>query len=757
MPQFQSFMPRITTPMLRPFAAACLVAVASLGWTGWAVAASCSSTNYDLNTQAEVDALGATGCDSVSGDLRIENSSNITNVDGLANLISVGGNLYIASNSNLVDLDGLANLAEVGVSLGIYYNPSITNLDGLSNISAIGRDLGVGNNAALTNLDGLSKLTSINGFVDIEYHEALTNLDGLANITSVEGALKISNNDALPNIDGLASLTSFEGNLLITQNDALTNLNGLANLTSVGGDFLIQSNAVLTNLDALVNLTGVEGALSISGNSVLTNLDGLVNISTVEDYLVFNGNSALTNLDGLANLTSVGSYLTISGNSVLTNLDGLANLTSVGGGLGIQSNAGLTNLNGLTNLTRVEDYLIISSNGALTNLDGLANLTGVGGLLRIDHNYSASCEGVAQLLGFPDGPPEDTVAGDIDIGNNGSGCDSIEQVLASVSGPTKPTITSASAIGGGGISLEFSTSTTTDALFPITGYEAACIGSSADLSEAPSAALLDNTPVTRTLNVSGYDPVAVLSDIEVDIDITHSDPADLYITLTTPQGTELVLWDQGSSGSEDITGTFPTTLTPIDTISSVGRQAMDGNWVLRVEDVDVGPLVREGVLNAWGLRISETLTTAGSGSPITVNGVTRGRDYSCTVAPVTGLGTVPVSDAVTAKSDFPSTPTVTTTDYEDGTIRLTVSVADNGGADITEYSASCTDGTSTFTGTSSTPTIEVTGLTNGTAYTCSASATNAVGSSGASASTDSITPEALPTGLPIWLLYEATK
>jgi subtilisin-like proprotein convertase family protein len=52
---------------------------------------------------------------------------------------------------------------------------------------------------------------------------------------------------------------------------------------------------------------------------------------------------------------------------------------------------------------------------------------------------------------------------------------------------------------------------------------------------------------------------------------------------------------------EDIAGTFPTTLTPIDTISSVGRQAMDGNWVLRVEDVDVGPLVREGVLNAWGL------------------------------------------------------------------------------------------------------------------------------------------------------------
>jgi len=365
---------------------------------------------------------------------------------------------------------------------------------------------------------------------------------------------------------------------------------------------------------------------------------------------------------------------------------------------------------------------------------------------------------VAQLLGFPDGPPDDTVAGDITIGNNGSGCDSVEQILASVSERLKPTITSGSATSGG-ISLEFSTSKAADVPFPITGYESACIGSSADLSEAPSAALLDNTPVVRTLTISGYDPVSVLSDIEVDIDITHSDPTDLYITLTTPQGTELVLWDQGGSGDEDIAGTFPTTLTPIDTIGSVGRQAMDGNWVLRVEDVDVGPLVREGALNAWGLRISEKLTTAGSGSPITVNGVTRGRDYSCTVAPVTDLGTGPVSDAVTVNVplELPATPTVTSTDYEDGTIRLTVSVADNGGADITEYSASCTDGSSTFTGASSTPTIDVTGLTNGTAYTCSASATNPVGSSGASVSTDSITPEALPTGLPIWLLYEATK
>jgi hypothetical protein len=109
--------------------------------------------------------------------------------------------------------------------------------------------------------------------------------------------------------------------------------------------------------------------------------------------------------------------------------------------------------------------------------------------------------------------------------------------------------------------------------------------------------------------------------------------------------------------------------------------------------------------------------------------------------------------------EAPSTPTITATDYEDGTIRLTVSVADNGGANITNYEATCTDTShNSFTSTSATTTITVSALTNGTSYTCTVTATNAaLILSSASAPTADITPEALPTGLPIWLLYQATQ
>ena len=104
---------------------------------------------------------------------------------------------------------------------------------------------------------------------------------------------------------------------------------------------------------------------------------------------------------------------------------------------------------------------------------------------------------------------------------------------------------------------------------------------------------------------------------------------------------------------------------------------------------------------------------------------------------------------------IPSTPQITNTDYGDGEIYLTVS--DSGSSPVTSYNAICTDGTTDYTGTSSTSRITVSGLTNGVGYSCSVTATNAVGTSPASASSPPVTPEYIPTSLPIWLLFEASK
>jgi hypothetical protein len=103
----------------------------------------------------------------------------------------------------------------------------------------------------------------------------------------------------------------------------------------------------------------------------------------------------------------------------------------------------------------------------------------------------------------------------------------------------------------------------------------------------------------------------------------------------------------------------------------------------------------------------------------------------------------------------PGTPTIDRTDVGDGEIILYVNAG--GGDAPTNYKASCTDGTNTITGESSSSPITVSGLTNGTAYTCTVITENTAGTSAASAATAAITPEETASGLPIWLLYQATQ
>ena len=80
----------------------------------------------------------------------------------------------------------------------------------------------------------------------------------------------------------------------------------------------------------------------------------------------------------------------------------------------------------------------------------------------------------------------------------------------------------------------------------------------------------------------------------------------------------------------------------------------------------------------------------------------------------------------------PDAPTITRTESGDGEIYLYVTVSDDAGSTITGYTASCTDGTTTFTGTGTESPITVGGLTNYTEYSCTVTATNDIGTSAAS-------------------------
>ena len=134
-------------------------------------------------------------------------------------------------------------------------------------------------------------------------------------------------------------------------------------------------------------------------------------------------------------------------------------------------------------------------------------------------------------------------------------------------------------------------------------------------------------------------------------------------------------------------------------------------------------------------------------------------EVSCRTVATSVIGNSSASNTLTFTTDnppsAPSRPTITRSDYGDGEIYLYVT-ANNGGSAITGYAATCTAGASSVSGSSTSSPITVSGLTNDAAYTCTVTATNSVGTSSASAATNPTTPEETTSGLPIWLLYQAS-
>ena len=133
----------------------------------------------------------------------------------------------------------------------------------------------------------------------------------------------------------------------------------------------------------------------------------------------------------------------------------------------------------------------------------------------------------------------------------------------------------------------------------------------------------------------------------------------------------------------------------------------------------------------------------------TVNGLANGTAVTFVVHANNGAYTSDTSTATIAitPATVPAAPTgVTATTNSPGKATITLSApTDNGGSSITEYVVTSSPGGFTCTTTNPTNGCEITGLTNGTAYTFSAVAKNSVGSSVSSSPSGSITSIGKPS------------
>ena len=1022
----------------RLFGIVILVSLCDRAWSS-----DCPEISYTLTSQAEVVALGETGCTRIRGSLTVREgeAGAITTLDPLSNLLRVDGSLFVTNNSAITNLDGLVNLGILGpreewtgpvyypagpqtnvaystVTGGgwelchssrydsRYYQGDIAESCGVGEYSSLmmacrrtgsstiqllaaapatdvlmatssRTDTHIANgtawynysgyssgfaragdqillNSADTNTSGsndqrlswhwnssgwrcgidrwgstsnLERLVFANGpppgHLTVNNNASLRDIEGLRSLTQVVGDVGVSSNPDLINVDGLRGLTSIEGSLNIASNDVLEDLDGLRNLTRTEGNVTINNNDLITELDGLVSLAEVGGNLTIESNDRLYDLQGLNNLGSLAGTLTFSSNPALSKIDGFEQLASLGGSLSVTSNSALQSLEGFNSIETIGGTLSIYNNEQLLgmSLKGFGQLSTVGS-LSVRDNDSLEHLDGLRALEIISGSLEVYSNWRlGSCKALAYVLELG------SVGGGISIRNNPSNCSSRSQILSSISPPSQPEIIEAVSVNRSP-TLKLTPSQSAEPLWPLTGYEAACNGVTVRKSVQSGAVLSDNSPVTQRVTVSSE---AVLSAIEVDVDISHSDPSDLVVTLTSPAGTEEVLWAQQATMGEDLVVTFgsgvpseqddssgpayypvgPQTNVAYSTVidggwelchssrydsgyyqgdiaesCGVGEDSslmmacrrtgrstiqllaagpatdvlmatssrtdthiangtawynysgwssgfaragdqiflnsadtntsgsndqrlswhwnssgwrcgsdrglgsdferlvfqaggvnntnnpypaaldtflgenMKGRWSLTAEDADVGPIVREGVLNTWALRVKEIVTNeVGVRNPITLNELYPGREYSCTVAPVTKLGVGQRSDAYTFSTATyaPAKPTITRSATDENTITLYFTAGDDGGQPITSYRATCNDGEDDVVMESQGSPITVTGLRYDVPYTCSVAAINGVGVGESSASTAPITPEELPMGLPIWLLYEATR
>jgi fibro-slime domain-containing protein/RHS repeat-associated protein len=142
-----------------------------------------------------------------------------------------------------------------------------------------------------------------------------------------------------------------------------------------------------------------------------------------------------------------------------------------------------------------------------------------------------------------------------------------------------------------------------------------------------------------------------------------------------------------------------------------------------------------------------TVSVAGTAASTTVSGLTLGTTYTFTVTATNRVGTGPASapsNAVTAATT-PGAPTAVTA--VDGNASATVTwtpPAATGFSPISSYTVTSSPGGFTTTVNGATTSAVLSGLANGTQYTFTVRATNAVGSGPFSAPSNPVTPATVP-------------
>lgn len=214
---------------------------------------------------------------------------------------------------------------------------------------------------------------------------------------------------------------------------------------------------------------------------------------------------------------------------------------------------------------------------------------------------------------------------------------------------------------------------------------------------------------------TGFDGI-VTDTSEVLVSATASAPEAPTVGAESGDDSVTLSWTPPANGGEPITSYEVAVdgggFSPVTTTSS--DETVDGNVVT-------------------------TIST-------TVTGLTNGVSYDFQVRAVNSVGDgTPSASVSETPLAVPGAPTAVSGTLGDESVVVSFTApADNGGAAITQYTATAAPGGATATCVTSPCTVN--GLTNGSEYTFTVTATNSVGTSAASTPSAGVTPSTVPGG-----------
>jgi predicted extracellular nuclease len=257
---------------------------------------------------------------------------------------------------------------------------------------------------------------------------------------------------------------------------------------------------------------------------------------------------------------------------------------------------------------------------------------------------------------------------------------------------------------------------------PVTGYSASCTDGGSNTGSGNSVAAGLTITVGSLVNGVTYSCTVTAANA------IGSGPASTAATNLTPSTVPNAPTNvQGTAGNAQIVLTY---LAP----ASNGGSAITG----------YSASCSDGGVNTGSGN------SVGAGLAITVSSLVNGVTYACTVTAANANGSSVASSAATnlTPSTVPGAPTNVQGTPGNAQIVLTyLAPASNGGAAITGYNASCSDGGSNNGSGSSVGaalTLTVGSLVNGVTYSCTVTAANVRGAGPASTAATGLKPSTVP-------------